>query len=111
MRFRSTSTATATLTSSCGRWSASCGTSHQECPASELAPRTDLRSSALRFVEAENAVTHRSRRGAEVSHTRDYLPGRFKVVRHIREKLSCRVCDTVVAAPAEGSSRPPAGPM
>jgi transposase len=35
----------------------------------------------------------------EVSETLDYVPGRFKVVRHIREKLSCRVCDTVVAAP------------
>ena len=38
--------------------------------------------------------------GDEVSETLDYVPGRFKVVRHIREKLSCRVCDTVVAAPA-----------
>jgi transposase len=36
----------------------------------------------------------------EVSETLDYVPGRFKVVRHIREKLSCQVCDTVVAAPA-----------
>ena len=36
----------------------------------------------------------------EVSETLDYIPGRFKVIRHIREKLSCRVCDTVVAAPA-----------
>jgi transposase len=36
----------------------------------------------------------------EVSETLDYVPGRFKVVRHIRAKLSCRVCDTVVAAPA-----------
>src|SRR6201993_687293 len=36
----------------------------------------------------------------EVSDTLDYVPGRFKVVRHIREKLSCRACDTVVAAPA-----------
>jgi transposase len=36
----------------------------------------------------------------EVSETLDYVPGRFKVVRHIREKLSCRACDTVVAAPA-----------
>jgi transposase len=36
----------------------------------------------------------------EVSETLDYVPGWFKVVRHIREKLSCRVCDTVVAAPA-----------
>src|SRR5437764_5149166 len=36
----------------------------------------------------------------EVSETLDYVPGRFKVVRHIREKLSCRVCAPVVAAPA-----------
>ena len=36
----------------------------------------------------------------EVSETLDYVPGRFKVVRHIREKLSCRACDTAVAAPA-----------
>ena len=38
--------------------------------------------------------------GEEVTETLDYVPGRFKVVRHIREKLSCRACDTVVAAPA-----------
>jgi transposase len=38
--------------------------------------------------------------GDEVTETLDYLPGRVKVVRHIREKRSCRVCDTVVAAPA-----------
>ena len=38
--------------------------------------------------------------GEEVTETLDYVPGRFKVIRHIREKLSCRACDTVVAAPA-----------
>ena len=38
--------------------------------------------------------------GEDVSETLDYVPGRFKVVRHIREKLSCRTCDAVVAAPA-----------
>ena len=32
--------------------------------------------------------------------TLDYVPGRFKAVQHIRAKLSCRACDTVVAAPA-----------
>ena len=37
--------------------------------------------------------------GDEVTETLDYVPGRFKVIRHIREKLSCRACDTVVAAP------------
>src|ERR1700745_1499078 len=36
----------------------------------------------------------------EVTQTLDYVPGRFKVIRHIRAKLSCRACDTVVAAPA-----------
>ena len=38
--------------------------------------------------------------GEDVTETLDYVPGRFKVVRHIREKLSCRACDTVVAAAA-----------
>src|SRR5690349_1009153 len=37
--------------------------------------------------------------GEEITETLDYVPGRFKVIRHIREKLSCRACDTVVAAP------------
>jgi transposase len=36
----------------------------------------------------------------EVTETLDYVPGRFKVIRHVRAKLSCRACDTVVAAPA-----------
>src|SRR3954453_13098172 len=38
--------------------------------------------------------------GEEITETLDYVPGRFKVIRHIREKLSCRACDTVVAEPA-----------
>ena len=38
--------------------------------------------------------------GEEVTETLDYVPGRFKVIRHVREKLSCRTCDTVIAAPA-----------
>ena len=36
----------------------------------------------------------------DVTETLDYMPGRFKVVRHIREKFSCRACDTVVEASA-----------
>jgi transposase len=38
--------------------------------------------------------------GEDITETLDYVPGRFKVVRHLREKLSCRACDTVIAAPA-----------
>src|SRR5437763_15125957 len=36
--------------------------------------------------------------GEEITETLDYVPGRFKVNWHIREKLSCRACDTVIAA-------------
>ena len=32
--------------------------------------------------------------GEDITETLDYVPGRFKVIRHIREKLSCRACDT-----------------
>ena len=38
--------------------------------------------------------------GADVTETLDYVPGRFKVVRHVREAFSCRLCETVVQAPA-----------
>ncbi|MGH8749723.1 MAG: IS66 family transposase zinc-finger binding domain-containing protein, partial [Burkholderiales bacterium] len=44
--------------------------------------------------------------GEDVSETLDYVPGRFKVIRHVREKLSCRACDTVVAAPAPDHAIP-----
>lgn len=38
--------------------------------------------------------------GEDVTETLDYVPGRFKVVRHVREAFSCRICDTVVQTPA-----------
>lgn len=38
--------------------------------------------------------------GTDVTETLDYVPGRFKVVRHVREAFSCRACETVVQAPA-----------
>lgn len=38
--------------------------------------------------------------GSDVTETLDYVPGRFKVVRHVREAFSCRACESVVQAPA-----------
>ena len=38
--------------------------------------------------------------GEDVTETLDYVPGRFKVVRHVRGAFACRACDTVVQAPA-----------
>lgn len=38
--------------------------------------------------------------GADVTETLDYVPGRFKVIRHVREAFSCRTCETMVQTPA-----------
>src|SRR6266481_3656688 len=42
--------------------------------------------------------------GEDVSEMLEYVPARFKVIRHVRPKLSCRGCDHIVQAPAP--SRP-----
>jgi transposase len=45
-----------------------------------------------------------SKLGEDVSEVLEYVPARFKVIRHIRPKLSCTKCDVIVQA--EASSRP-----
>jgi transposase len=42
--------------------------------------------------------------GEDVSETLELVPQRFKVIRHVRQKLSCAQCQTMVQAPAP--SRP-----
>lgn len=39
------------------------------------------------------------RLGEDVTEVLDYVPACFKVIRHVRPKLSCRVCETIVQAP------------
>lgn len=38
--------------------------------------------------------------GEDVSKTLEYVPGRFKVIRTVRPKLSCRCCEAIHQAPA-----------
>src|SRR5579875_1230416 len=45
-----------------------------------------------------------SRLGEDVSEVLEYVPARFKVIRHVRPKLSCTKCDVIVQA--EAPSRP-----
>ena len=45
-----------------------------------------------------------TRLGEDVSETLEWVPGQFKVVRHVRPKLTCRCCQSIVQAPAP--SRP-----
>ncbi|MCB1881341.1 MAG: IS66 family transposase [Gammaproteobacteria bacterium] len=42
--------------------------------------------------------------GEDVSEVLEYVPARFKVIRHVRPKLTCGCCQTIVQAPA--ASRP-----
>jgi transposase len=44
------------------------------------------------------------RLGEDVSEMLEYVPERFRVIRHVRPKLACARCDTIVQAPA--ASRP-----
>ena len=39
------------------------------------------------------------RLGEDVTEVLDYVPASFKVIRHVRPKLSCRICETIVQAP------------
>src|SRR5437870_4534645 len=67
-------------------------------PLPEHLPREEVRHRAPGACPSCGGALRRI--GEDVTETLDYVPGRFKVIRHIREKLSCRACDTVVAAPA-----------
>ena len=40
------------------------------------------------------------RLGEDVAEVLDYVPGRFRVVRHVRARWSCRSCERVAGAPA-----------
>ena len=38
--------------------------------------------------------------GEDVTEVLDYVPASFRVIRHVRPKFSCRVCETITQAPA-----------
>jgi len=43
---------------------------------------------------------HFSALGQDVTEVLEKIPARLKVIRHIRPKLSCRACETIIQAPA-----------
>jgi transposase len=67
-------------------------------PLPEHLPREEMRHPAACTCPRCGGALRRI--GEDVTETLDYVPGRFKVIRHVREKLSCRTCEAVVAAPA-----------
>ena len=38
--------------------------------------------------------------GEDVTEILDYVPGSFRVIRHVRPKVSCRTCESIAQAPA-----------
>jgi transposase len=38
--------------------------------------------------------------GEDVTEILEYVPGSFRIIRHVRPKLSCRACETIAQAPA-----------
>src|SRR5256714_6498777 len=67
-------------------------------PLPEHLPREDMLHAAPCTCPTCGGALRRI--GEDITETLDYVPGRFKVIRHIREKLSCRSFDNIVAAPA-----------
>jgi transposase len=44
--------------------------------------------------------------GEDVTEVLDYIPGRFRVIRHVRPKYACRHCDAITQAPAPALPTP-----
>ena len=38
--------------------------------------------------------------GEDITELLDYVPGSFRVIRHVRPKLSCRICEAITQAPS-----------
>jgi transposase len=47
-----------------------------------------------------------ARLGEDVTEVLDYIPGRFRVIRHVRPKYACRRCDVITQAPAPAMPTP-----
>jgi len=44
--------------------------------------------------------------GEDVTEVLDYVPGRFRVIRHMRPKYACKACDAITQAPAPAMPTP-----
>ena len=93
-------------------------------PITEPAPRTVSRRKPLpehlpREIHVHQPESHCSgcggtlrQLGEDVSEVLEYVPARFKVIRHVRPKLVCRCCEHIaqVPAPSRPIARGLAGP-
>lgn len=71
-------------------------------PARKPLPEHLPREAVIRAPDATcpDRGTAMQRIGEDVSEMLEYVPARFKVIRHVRPKLSCAYCQRIVQAPA-----------
>jgi transposase len=67
-------------------------------PLPEGLPRTTVEHAAPCACPKCGGALHRL--GEDVTEVLDYVPAVFRVIRHVRPKLSCRGCDSIAQAPA-----------
>jgi transposase len=82
------------------------GTRAKQQPVRKPLPDHLPREDALHAPECQcpNCGGELDRLGEDISEVLEYVPSRFKVIRHIRPKLRCGRCEVIVQAPAP--SRP-----
>ena len=68
-----------------------------------LRPKSSAKCASMeifcRWRLGPNCGGQMRRLGEDVTEVLEYVPASFKVIRHVRPKLSCRVCETIVQAP------------
>jgi len=67
-------------------------------PLPESLPREVIEHAAPCTCPQCGGALHRL--GEDVTEVLDYVPGMFRVIRHVRPKLSCRSCESIAQAPA-----------
>ena len=77
-------------------------------PLPDHLPRQEI----IRQLEAHGACVcpncgaGMSKLGEDVTEVLDYVPGRFRVIRHFRPKYACKACDAITHAPAPAMPTP-----
>jgi hypothetical protein len=85
-------------------------------PLPDHLPREDVIHAPVE-VCLECGGTHFSKLGQDTTEVLEKIPARLKVIRHIRPKLSCRACETIIQAPGpdlpieKGRPVPASSPM
>jgi transposase len=77
-------------------------------PLPEHLPRQDIIHEPPSNAECEcpDCGAAMAKLGEDVTEVLDYVPGHFRVIRHVRPKFACTACDVITQAPAPAMPTP-----